>query len=105
MADWDLWHSTSSILGSGDGSLEIGRPGELGVVEGSGSSTWISGCGPGLGEVRSTGVRAPELFKMGEIIGMGRGLGEGVASTLMGVAPPGGREEKKGCGGRGFGGL
>merc|ERR1711952_470394 len=57
MADWERWHSTSSIFSSGEGG-----PGECGVVggSGSGSSTWTSGCGPGLGEVRSTGVLAPD---------------------------------------------
>ena len=83
----------------------MGGPGELGVVDGSGSSTSISGCNPGLGEVRSTGVLEPELFKIGEIMGMGRGFGEGVASTRIGVAPPGGRLWKKGCGGRGAVGV
>ena len=38
IADWERWHSTSSILGSGEGSLEIGT-GEDGVVDGSGGSS------------------------------------------------------------------
>ena len=83
----------------------MGGPGELGVVEGSGSSTCISGCGPGLGEVRSTGVLAPELFRIGDIRGRGSGFGEGVASTLIGVAAPGGREWNIGWGGIVAGGV
>ena len=58
-----------------------------GVVAGSGSNTCTSGCGPGLGDVRSTGVRAE-----GEV----RGRGAAGCDGNWGGSRGGGRDSELG---------